>query len=110
MIKNEVVAITGCCGRIGSALSSDLIKKGYKVLLGDINKKKLLLLKKKLNSKRAVTYSGDLTKTKYIDKFISTGMKHFKKIDSVVCCSYPISKKWGTSFEKLEEKYIREDL
>ena len=35
---------------------------------------------------------------------------HYDFIDSVVCCSYPISKKWGTSFEKLEEKYIREDL
>ena len=35
--RKEVVAITGGCGRIGSALAEDLLKLGYKVLLGDIN-------------------------------------------------------------------------
>ena len=39
--QKEIVAITGGCGRIGSALAEDLLKIGYKVLLGDINKKKL---------------------------------------------------------------------
>ena len=35
--RKEVVAITGGCGRIGSALAEDLLKLGYKVLLGDID-------------------------------------------------------------------------
>ena len=46
--KKDIVAITGGCGRIGSALAIDLLKHGYKVLLGDTNKKKLATLKKKI--------------------------------------------------------------
>ena len=34
----------------------------------------------------------------------------YQKIDSAVCCSYPKSKKWGTSFEKLNENFLKEDL
>ena len=108
--KNNVVAITGGCGRIGSALTEELLRKGYKVLIGDVDKKKVLSLEKKLNTNNLAVYAGDLTKTKNIDRFISTGIKKFKKIDSIVFCSYPISKKWGVSFEKLEEKYLKEDL
>ena len=37
--KNNVVAITGGCGRIGSALTKELLRKGYKVLIGDVDKK-----------------------------------------------------------------------
>ena len=48
----EVVAIIGGCGRIGSALTDDLLKQGYKVLLGDNNKQKLLKLKKKNKVKK----------------------------------------------------------
>jgi len=45
--RKEVVAITGGCGRIGSALAKDLLKRGYKVLLVDINKNKLIKFKSK---------------------------------------------------------------
>ena len=46
--NNTTIAITGGAGRIGSAVADDLIKKGYNVLLGDINKKELLKIKKKI--------------------------------------------------------------
>ena len=47
MRKNKAtIAITGGAGRIGSAVAYDLIKQGYNVLLGDINKKELLKIKK----------------------------------------------------------------
>ena len=48
--KNNVVAITGGCGRIGSALTKELLRKGYKVLIGDVDKKKVLSLENKLNT------------------------------------------------------------
>ena len=44
----EVVLITGGCGRIGSALAEKLLLSGYKVLIGDINKKNLI--KRKMNN------------------------------------------------------------
>ena len=44
--KKQIVAITGGCGRIGSALAQELLVSGHKVLLGDIDKNKLKVLKK----------------------------------------------------------------
>ena len=108
--RKEVVAITGGCGRIGSALAKDLLKRGYKVLLGDINKNKLIKFKSKLKSSNVEIFFGDLTTKKNIDSFITFGLKKFKKIDSVVCCSYPSSKEWGTRFEDLKENSLKEDL
>ena len=106
----KTIIITGGAGRIGSALAADLVKKGYKVLLGDINILKLLKIKKKLNSKNIEIFKGDLTTKKNIDRFIKFGIKKFKNIHVAVHCSYPTSKKWGTRFESLEETYLNKDL
>ena len=65
MRKNKAtIAITGGAGRIGSAVAYDLIKQGYNVLLGDINKKELLKIKKKYHSSSLQIYAGDLTSEK----------------------------------------------
>lgn len=87
------VLITGGCGRIGSALTEKLLLSGYKVLIGDINKNNLIKLRKNLNSPNLEIFTGDLTSKKYIDNFISFGLKKFKKIDSLIHCSYPKSRK-----------------
>ena len=109
-LGKEVVLITGGCGRIGAALAEKLLLSGYKVLIGDINKKNLIKLNKKLDSSNLEIFTGDLTSKKKIDKFISFGLKKFKKIDSLIHCSYPKSKKWGASFEKINESSLKEDL
>jgi len=108
--QKKVVAITGGCGRIGSALAEDLLKLGYKVLLGDVNKSKLLKIKRKAKSTDIEVFAADLTVKKNIDRFISFGQKKFKKIDSAVCCAYPMSEGWGSKFENLEEKFLKQDL
>lgn len=110
LLDKEVVLITGGCGRIGSALAEKLLLSGYKVLIGDINKNKLFKLNKKLNSSNLGIFAGDLTSKKNIDKFISFGLKKFKKIDSLIHCSYPKSKKWGASFEQINAISLKEDL
>ncbi len=108
-IKKTII-ITGGAGRIGSALAADLVKQGDKVLLGDINKSKLLKIKKKLNSKNIEIFQGDLTTKNNIDKFIKFGVRKFKNIDAAVHCSYPTSKKWGARLEDLEEIHLKNDL
>ena len=111
MLKNnKTILITGGAGRIGSAIAKDLIKKGYNVLLGDIDNKKLLRIKNKLNSKKLEIYHSNLSKKKDIEKFINFGLKKFKRVHGAVHCSYPRSKKWGTKFENLEEAYLNKDL
>jgi len=108
--QKQVVAITGGCGRIGSALAKELLETGNKVLLGDINKNKLIKLKQKLKSSNVEIFFRDLTNKKNIDSFINFGLKKFGKVDAVVCCSYPTSKGWGTRFEYLKENFLKEDL
>ena len=109
-LDKEVVLITGGCGRIGSALTEILLLSGCKVLIGDINKNNLNKLNKKLNSTNLGIFAGDLTNKKNIDRFISFGIKKFKKINSLIHCSYPKSKKWGASFEKINASTLKEDL
>ena len=108
-IKKTII-VTGGAGRIGSALATDLVKHGHKVLLGDINNSKLLKIKKKLNSKNIETFQGDLTTKNNIDKFIKFGVKKFKNIYAAVHCSYPTSKKFGAKLEDLDETYLKNDL
>ena len=109
-LKNNVVLITGAAGRIGSSLVRDLVGQKHKIILGDIDGAKLRELKKNLNTKDIEIFKGDLTKKKEIDDFINFALKKFKKIDIAVHCFYPKSKKRGSKFENLNEKYLKEDL
>ena len=106
----KVVGIIGSCGKIGSSLAEKLLITGYKVILVDINKRELLNLKKKLNSRNVEVFNTDIIKKKNIDNFIKFGEKKFQKIDAVVNCSYPKSKGWGTNFENIKENFLKEDL
>ena len=106
----KTIIITGGAGRIGLALAKDLLRHNYNVLLGDISRSKLLKIKKKLSSKNLEIFSGDLTVKNNIEKFINYGKKKFKKIDGAVHCSYPRSKKWGATIEKLDEVSLKKDL
>ena len=67
---DKTIIITGGAGRIGSALATALVELDYNVLLGDINRSKLLKIKKGLNSENVEIFSGDLTFKSNIEKFI----------------------------------------
>ena len=108
--NKKVILITGGAGEIGSALARDLASQKHKIILGDIDIDKLKKLKKNLNTKNVEIFKSDLTKERKIDHFINFASKKFKKIDVAVHCSYPKSKKWGTKFENLNEKNLKEDL
>ena len=108
--NKKVILITGGAGEIGSALARDLASQKHKIILGDIDIDKLKKLKQNLNTKNVEIFKSDLTKEKKIDHFINFASKKFKKIDVAVHCSYPKSKKWGTKFENLNEKNLKEDL
>ena len=110
MEKNKIILITGGAGRVGQRLAEDLIKNGNKVLLGDLNKSKLVNLKKKINSTNLEIFAADLTTKKNIDRFINFAFKKFNNIHAAVHCSYPTSKGWGTKLENLKENYLNDDL
>ena len=108
--NKKTILITGGAGRMGTDLGTSLLKEGHNVILGDLNKSKLLKIKKKIKSKNLLLFAADLSKKVNIDKFINFGLKKFKKIHGAVHCAYPRSKKWGKKFEDLEDKYLNQDL
>ena len=77
MKNKKTTIITGGAGRIGQSLARQLVEKKENVLIGDFNKNKLNLIKKKINSKHLEIFHGDLTKIKNIDKFIKFGVSNF---------------------------------
>ena len=108
--NKKVVLITGGAGTLGSSLAKEIKSKKYKIILGDINISRLRTLKKNLNIKDIEIFKADLTKKKGMDDLINFALKKYKKIDAAVHCFYPRSKKWGSKFENLSEKYLKEDL
>jgi len=105
----KIIAISGASGSIGLSLSKTLLKEGHYLFLGDINIKNIKKLKNKYPKK--INYKqSNLTKSKEIQRFINLGVNKFKKIDSFVLCAYPKSKKWGSSFEELNEDNLKNDL
>ncbi len=110
MLKNNVVAITGGAGKIGTAFSKAIVENGGKVIIGDISVDKGKELQDDLGVDSALFIELNTTDVGSIDKFLKEGREHFGKIDSAVHCAYPRSKQWGSSFEKIEAEGLKEDL
>ncbi len=70
---SKTVLVTGGAGFIGSNLSDELIKRGYKVIIID----SLVTGEKKYINKEAKFYKGDVRKTKDLDKVFKN------KIDAI---------------------------
>ena len=99
--KNKVYLVTGANGRIGYALSQQLISLGAKVIMTDKNISKIQNLN--LNNNHLIK-KIDIIKAKNIKKIISQSNKKFNKIDGVIHCAYPVSKIGGHQLIKLNLK------
>lgn len=110
MLNNLIVAISGGAGRIGSAFSKAVVENGGKVIIGDINVDRGNQLILELGDDFALFFEGNLTEPLIINQMIQKGKEKFGNIDAAVHCAYPISKQWGTPFEKLKPKDLRNDL
>lgn len=106
MLKNKNIVVLGGLGRIGFGCVEEILKNEGKVLIVDkINNNKKIKLNKNVE-----LINLDLLKLKNIDKVINIAKKKFNIIDGFINAFYPKSKKWGTKFEKLELKYLQEDI
>jgi NAD(P)-dependent dehydrogenase (short-subunit alcohol dehydrogenase family) len=108
-ITSEVVAISGAAGRIGSNLVRYLLEKNFRVIAGDINKKKINSLKKEIDSENVCFFLGDLTKCRAIDNFIRIGIKNFGEINSAINCAYP-KEDWGKRFEDIKQNSLNNNI
>ena len=110
MLNNQVVAISGGAGRIGSAFSMSVVENGGKVIIGDINSELGNRLVSDLGDKNVLFFEGNLIEPKVLDLMMQKGIEKFGKIDAAVHCAYPVSEQWGTRFEDLEPKGLGKDL
>ena len=110
MLKDNVVAITGGAGLIGTAFSKAIIENGGRVIIGDIASNRGKELQDKFGADKALFIKVNTSDTNSIDKFLELGKNHFGKIDSAIHCAYPRSEQWGTRFEELEAMGLEYDL
>ncbi|EEU7814240.1 SDR family oxidoreductase [Campylobacter upsaliensis] len=94
MLKDKVIFIAGACGRIGSALASELLRQNAKVILADINEANLEKLSLNLRGE-FLSLELDITKKESLESAINKAAGHFAKIDGFVNASYPFGKDWG---------------
>ena len=110
MLSDDVVIVTGGAGRIGSAISRKIIESGGKVVLVDVNIKKLNLLKKEFGSDLCLPLNIDVTKEAEADLVIEKSVLKFGRINSVIHAAYPRSTQWGKKFEDIKSQYLYDDL
>jgi len=110
MLKDNVVAITGGAGRIGSVFSKAIVDNGGKVIIGDISSDKGMALQNKLGKDNALFVKVDTSDINSIDRFLELGKDNFGVIDSAIHCSYPRSEQWGTRFEDIKAEGLKYDL
>ena len=109
MLNNNIIIITGGCGLLGQAITNGILNYNGTVIIGDTDKKTGLKLEKKHPSK-VYFYPLDSSSLKSIKTFLNTVIKNHKKINGAIHAAYPRSKQWGTRFEELQPKYLKEDL
>ena len=110
MLKDNVVAVTGGAGLIGSSFCKAIVENGGKVIIGDISVKKGNTLQNDLGIDKALFLEINTSDTFSIDTFLENGNKHFGKIDSAIHCAYPRSTQWGARFEDIQPDGLKEDL
>jgi len=110
MLKDNVVAITGGAGLIGTAFAKAIIKNRGKVIIGDVSIDRGISIQNELGVDNALFVEVNTSDIDSIDKFLKIGKDHFGKVDSAIHCAYPRSEQWGTKFEELKAEGLREDL
>ncbi len=110
MLRNDVVVVTGSCGRIGSAVSRNIIEHGGRVVAVDINGKKIKQLEKDYGSDSCLCLEIDVGNIENASIVIEEAVSKFGRIDSAIHSAYPRSIQWGAKFENLEQTYLNEDL
>jgi len=110
MLKNKVVIVTGAAGRLGSAISRNIIKNGGQVVLVDTNVERLNVLKVEFGSDSCLTLNEDVSNAEKVDLLIKKAISKFGRIDSAIHSAYPRSPQWGERFEDINQKYLYEDL
>ncbi len=111
--KNQIILITGACGRLGTAVAINAASNKIDVIISDIDIYELKKLKKKiLNSFKIEVFIlvADISNHKGINSLLKESLKFKGIISAAVNAAYPRSKGWGGKIEDIKEEYLKEDL
>jgi len=112
-MENNIVLITGACGRIGSSIAKQVVKHGWQVALVDVDEQGLLELEAALGTlgkQRALLITSDSGLPSEVDHFLGITKKRFGRVDAAIHSAYPRSAGWGTRFEQIKKEHLDEDL
>lgn len=110
ILQNQVVAITGGAGLIGSAFARAVVQQGGRVVIGDVAETKGRALEEELSKDKALFVAVDATDPESVVRFLAAGEERFGRIHAAVHSAYPRSFQWGTRFEELRPAGLAEDL
>jgi NAD(P)-dependent dehydrogenase (short-subunit alcohol dehydrogenase family) len=110
MSRELVVLITGAAGLIGSTLSQNLVAKGIKVVLVDVNEVKLSKVTANFSESCFLAIVANSEIQSEIEHCIHESVKKFGRIDAAIHLAYPKSVGWGTKFEDISQANLYEDL
>ncbi len=82
-LKNKIAVITGATGGIGSVIASSFAREGAKLVIIDINQKKIDALVKKIGGE-SIGIETDVRDLAQIKKAVNKIIKKFKKIDILI--------------------------
>lgn len=101
MLNKKVVVVVGGAGLVGRAFVESLAKKGFFVIVADVDEEKARTVKNSLagDAKSNVEIcSIDILSEVSVNQVIDNLEKNYKRIDSVVNCAYPRNSNYGRSF------------
>lgn len=110
LLQDQVVAITGGAGLIGSAFARAIVQQGGSVVVGDVTEGRGRTLAAELGDDKALFVRVDSRSPESVAHFIEAGVSRFGRIDAAVHSAYPRSSQWGTRFEELQPEGLAEDL
>ena len=85
-LENKIIIITGAGSGIGKEIALLFAKEGAKIVVSDINEKRLSELEKETSSYpgNIKLIKGDITKTNHIDELIKVALESFGSIDILI--------------------------
>ena len=111
MLKNKVIVVFGGLGKIGSKLCKSIIANQGTVIIADIYSQKESFSTIRRISRKNISYiKCNITSEKNIQNLIKKSILRFKKIDSVVNCSYPPLLGKLDRIEKIKSINIKNNL
>jgi NAD(P)-dependent dehydrogenase (short-subunit alcohol dehydrogenase family) len=112
-LKDKVVLVTGSVGLLGLKMCEALCKYDARVVMTDINKKKLISASTELGDKypgRILSIFIDIVDEKSVQDGLKKALDKTGSVDVLINNAYPYNKHYGRVYEDIEFKDWRENV